>query len=440
MLKRAFSVLVLAACGVGCADVPRRDNVVVITIDTLRADALGVYGNPGGHSPHIDAFAAGAIVFEDAVTAIGTTSPSHATLFTGLYPKHHGVRKNSDRLDDRFTTLAEILQGAGYETASFVSWDLMQRRGGLGQGISTVADPPKAKHAVRTGEEVSEMAIPWLSSRGDQPFFLWLHYFEPHSPYPLSAYAREQLAGYTGPLADGASIKTFYSLGRGIPWTPEEVRAVRVLYDGRVRDVDRIVGEILEVLERQDLISGTIVLIASDHGQLLGEHGTVGHGWQLTQPVLHVPLIIRLPGFEPRRIAGRAGLVDLVPTFLDLFELAGPPGLDGTSLVPLLKGKSRPTGVYFAEVRDSKVSQPRDESIAVFDGDLKGVWKPDGWSLYDLATDPKELRPVAPDLDDSRRAALRDLAAGYHRTAIEASRPEVSDAVRKQLESLGYIE
>ena len=422
------------------ANPPRRDNIVVITIDTLRADALGIYGNSDGHSPRLDAWAADAVIFDRALTAVGTTFPSHATLFTGLYPKHHGVRQNTDRLDDRFTTLAEILSDAGYDTASFVSLGPMLRRGGLHQGIDTASDGPETKGPARPGSEVNEMAIPWLTARGERPFFLWLHYFEPHSPYPLTPFAREQLAGYTGPLAEGASVKTFYRLGDEIPWTPEEMRAVRVLYDAQVREVDRAVGEILELLQRPDLISKTTVFVTADHGQALGEHGETGHAWGLRQPVLHVPLIARFPDVQPRRIAHRVGLVDLVPTVLDRLSLPVPQGLDGTSLLPLLDGQPLPHDTYFAEVRHSRVLWPEDRSIAVFDGDLKGIFKPGESYFFDLEDDPQELSPLTGDFETGSQAALKRLAADYHRTEVEVAQPEVSEAVRKELEALGYIE
>ncbi len=452
---RTGLLLVLACCLAGCsepqdeavtgrngpaASQPRRDNIVIITIDTLRADALGTYGNTGDHSPHLDAWAADAVIFDQALTAVGTTFPSHATLFTGLYPKHHGVRQNTDRLDDRFTTLAEILSAAGYDTASFVSLGPMLRRGGLHQGIDTASDGPKTKGPARSGGQVNEMAVPWLSARGERPFFLWLHYFEPHSPYPLTPFAREQLGDYTGPLAEGASVKTFYRLGDEIPWTPDEMRAVRILYDAQVREVDRTVGEILDLLQRPDLISETTVFVTADHGQALGEHGETGHAWGLMQPVLHVPLIARFPDVQPRRIAHRVGLVDLLPTVLDRLGLPVPSGLDGVSLLPLLDGQSPADDTYFAEVRQSRVLWPEDRSIAVFEDDLKGIFKPGQSSFYDLADDPRELSPLPLDFENDSQAALRRMAADYHRTEVEIEQPEVTDAVRKELEALGYIE
>ncbi len=446
-------------CLPACTEPERRPNVVIITVDTLRADALGVYGNPGGHSPHIDAFAADAIVFENAVTAIGTTFPSHATMFTGLYPKHHGVRENADALDESFTTLAEVLSAEGYETAAFVSWRSMLSRGGLHQGIATSdLEGSRPSYRPRRGEEVNEAAIPWLESREDGPFFVWLHYFETHSPYRLTPFAREQLAGYRGSLAEGVTTQMLYSLGREVPWTPEEARALRILYDGEVREADRLVGEVLDALQRRGLISETLVVITSDHGQALGENGQVGHGFLLLQPVLQVPLVALIPDLAPRRISTRVSLTDLTPFVLDQLELSVPPGLDGRSLP--LSGDSLPSRVCFAESRGIKdrgknrkaSADPKRRalrlsaglerdfgSVAVFDGDTKGVWSSNGFRVYDLATDPGERFPKTPDPEDSQLAALRDRAASYlDSEEIEHSR-EILEAVREELEALGYL-
>jgi membrane-anchored protein YejM (alkaline phosphatase superfamily) len=242
--KAAAGLVFLGLCA--CSGSRESPNVVVITVDTLRADSLGVYGNPEGHSPHIDAFAQNAVVFEDAVTAIGTTFPSHASMFTGLYPKNHGVRWNGDGLDDRSTTLAEVLQEAGYETAAFVSPGSMLERGGLQQGFSVTDEfwTRESPRYVRAGDEVNARARSWLDSRSDERFFLWLHYFEPHTPYEVSEYSKTKhaSAGYQGVFSHGASPAALRKLGTEVPWSEAERAAIRALYDGGVRAADRLVG------------------------------------------------------------------------------------------------------------------------------------------------------------------------------------------------------
>ncbi len=447
-----------------CACEGRRPNLIVITIDTLRADALGVYGNPGGHSPDIDAFAAGAIVFDNAITPMGTTLPSHSSLFTGLAPRRHAVRWNGDVLENRYSTLAEILTADGYETAAFVSLGLLLSHGGLDQGIATTGGLWEGGSGVLSGDRINEKAIPWLESREERPFFLWLHYHEPHTPYRLTPYARDKLAGYQGPLAEGGPVMTVYDIGHGIPSTPEELAALRILYDGEVREADRLVGEVLDALRQQELLSDSVVVVTSDHGQSLGEHGVVGHGNQLTQPVLHVPLLVHSPSHGARRVSSRVGLIDLLPSLLDLLDLPAPEGLDGRTLVPVIEGKRQPGRRYFAEVRatgkmisklQKKLGDDQEArsywlarareadpgAVAVFEDDLKGIWKHGELLFYDLGRDPQELAPGDPEVQAARETALRDLASSYHDgAAVAAARRELDEEVRKQLAALGYVE
>jgi len=241
-------IVVLSAC-----TPPERvtgpPNVLLLTLDTTRIDALGTYGSRGRHSPNIDRLAADGVVFENAIAPMGTTIPSHATLFTGLLPSHHQVRSNADVLDDAHAVLAARLSDHGYDTAAFVSYKSMLARAGLDRGFDTQSDPQAAspKPPTRGGDEVNRLALDWLARPRSKPFFLWLHYFEPHSPYRLTAYAEGQLSDYDGPLRNGAPGLRFYQLGTGIPWSDAERRAIGILYDGEVREVDRLVGEVLAI-------------------------------------------------------------------------------------------------------------------------------------------------------------------------------------------------
>ena len=422
-------------------------NVVLITLDTFRADALGVYGNPEGLSPHIDAFASEATIFENAVTAIGTTFPSHATIFTGLYPKNHGVRWNGDSLDRRWTTLAEILSAEGYETAAFVSVGSLLSRGGLDQGFSSFSDSreaPPAQHT-RSGYAVNEMVLSWLAERSDVPFFLWLHYFETHTPYRLSPHARKRHedADYHGIFARGATAEMLHGLDPEFSWSPAEKSALRALYDGAIIEVDRLVGEILGTLRARNLMETTAVFLTADHGESLGEHNEVGHGFLLWQPVIHVPLIVRVPGARPRRVATRVSLVDLSPTILDLLGLAAPPELDGRSLISGIVGEQLPPHRYFAEVRaigsHSFRTVPNADRFAVFDGNLKAMWDSDHLLVLDLEHDPQELRPEDTRAAEGKRRELFRYLATYREGAVEPARQELTDAVKKELQSLGYL-
>ncbi len=425
-------------------------NVLLFTLDTTRIDALGVYGNPGGHSPNIDRLATSAVVFERAILAMGTTIPSHATLFTGLLPSRHGVRSNADVLDKTPMLLAARLARHGYDTAAFVSYKSMLTRGGLNRGFDTHSDPATAsrKPETRDGDEVNRLARDWLAKPRSKPFFLWLHYFEPHSPYRLTAYAESQFADYEGPLRNGAPGLRFYQLGAVIPWSDAERRAIRILYDGEVREADRLVGAILDRLDETGLAENTIVILAADHGQLLGAAGEgerVGHSSTVAESVLRVPLLLRDPRQPgPLRVQTRVGLVDLAPTVL---ELAGAPltqaeiaKLDGRSIAAALRGERLAELTYHAEVQNQiRGSWEFDPTVvAAYAGRLKLVIGRGGTSLFDLEADDQEQTPLGRPWPEP--FVELDRAAQRHRAALSATPPtEIEPDVADELRALGYV-
>jgi len=420
-------------------------NLLLVTLDTTRADALGAYGNPGGHTPHLDRLARESVVFENAVAPMATTFPSHASVLTGLYPRRHRLRSNEGRLDGSFETLAERLRARGYQTAAWVSFESMLSRGRLHQGFDSLSHPVTGKPAgfPKSGEEVNRLAVPWLRARQPgRPFFAWVHYFEPHSPYRLTPYAARELRGYSGPLAQGAPTLVFYGLGgEQIPWTDAERRAIRILYDGEVREADRLVGELLQALEDAGLGEQTIVVVTSDHGQHLGEHDKVGHGFSLWEDGLRVPLLIRDPR-EPsaRRVATRVGLVDLVPTLLELLGAEVPQDLDGRSLADAVRGRPLAERIYFAEVQDKgRPGVERDTTaVALYHYPLKSILQRGRFLTYDLDRDPDERHPLAPHQLPKSAAELKKLATDYYPSAKGSPAPLAPD-VAEELRALGYL-
>jgi len=441
-VHRLAALLIVAFGMVACSEPPVAPNLLLITLDTTRADALGAYGNAGGHTPTLDGLAARGVVFDRTITPIGTTFPAHASIFTGLYPTRHGVRSNDGRLKPRYATLAEILHASGYDTAAWVSFESMLSRGGLRQGfeVGSAADTGRARGTPQTGAQVNEAATAWLRLPREKPFFAWLHYFEAHSPYRLTPYARSQLGAYTGSLRDGASVFEFYALNKRPEVPEDERRFLRALYDGEIREADRLVGEVLTVLRERGLLDTTIVVVTADHGQSIGEHGRFGHGGLVTQPVIHVPLIIAGPGLpEGRRIAARVGLVDLAPTLLDLLGVPAPAGIDGRSVLTAIHGEPLPPRRYFAEVRaQARGSKRSDETLAIYDGDRKSVWTTQGLQTFDLAADPDESHPLP-----SPNGAARDvetLAAGYYAQPRPPRPARMRPSVEAELRALGYVE
>lgn len=432
----------------GPAATPRPPNLVLVSFDTTRPDALGAYGSTGGHTPTIDALAREGTVFENVVAPMGATFPSHASMLTGLNPRQHGVRANHDRLPGSVSTLTERLADAGYDTAAFVSFGSMLSRGGLHQGFAVSSDEATGRSTggIRDGEEVTRMAVEWLARNRAAPFFLFLHYFEAHAPYRRTPYADQQLADYDGPLAGGADVKLFYSLGKKTPWTSENRRAMRVLYDGEVRELDRLVAPVLTALEERGLVNDTIVVLTADHGQALGENGVVGHGLSLQETVLRVPLIVRDPRATraPERVLGRVGLVDLTPTLLELAGLPPMDAVDGRSLAGALRGEPLSDRLYYAEMNeplwDKDPTEIRRRDVAVYEGDLKAVHHRKGTRSYDLGDDPLAARPLSDEARSGRVAELEALAAGYHAKSADHSGRVRDPAVADELRALGYLE
>src|SRR5918993_3174992 len=325
--------------GVRIPELPRVDgprftgaNVVVISIDTLRRDHLAPYGatfETGAASR----LAREGVVFEHAVSQVPLTLPSHASLFTGQYPAHHGVRDNGGFvLANEATTLAERFTAAGYGTAGFVSAYVLHSSWGIGQGHETYDDffdyagleNRSLTDVERPAAPVVDAALAWLRQprRGERPFYLWMHIFDPHLPYEPPAEYRQKAP------------------------TP---------YAGEVMYADAQVGRLLDALDTMGVRRNTMVVYLSDHGESLGEHGEPTHGIFLYGATMDVPLIIAPPSVGPlgsppvslagRRVRGLARLVDVAPTVLDLAGLPVPPGLDGASLLPVVaqEGLSAPS-------------------------------------------------------------------------------------------------
>ncbi len=429
----------------------RPRNLLVLTIDTLRADALGAYGNTGGHTPVLDELATTAVVFENAYAPIATTFPSHASLFTGVYPRLHGVRWNGHSLDDDWTTLAELLDDQGYETGAFVSYQAMVNRGGLGQGFDDRSDPEPTKWSgSRPGNETVDMAREWVGElSGSDPFFLWVHLFEPHSPYPLTDYAVEQMEGYSGFFAEGITAEGLHGLPKDWAGDPGEPAALRALYDGRVRDADAQVGRLLGALSEAGQLDNTLIVVVGDHGQLLGEHGKAGHGPLLFEEVLRVPLLIHDPSAPTSgaRVADRVGLVDVMPTVLEQLGAPVPEGLQGRSLALAMVGQPLPMRPYFVEVRvpqPEKHAEPDDQvdgSVGVLQGRYKLVVKGKQRKLYDLAADPAELHSLTAENKELVRE-LEALAFRHQQIKQLLASAEDGDLDAEaiaELKALGYL-
>ena len=289
--------------------------IILVTVDTLRADRLGAYGSSKGLTPALDRFAQGAARFTAAVTQVPLTLPAHATMLTGLHPAKHGVRTNDGfRLAPGVPTLPEALRRRGYATGAFIGGGPLQASFGLARGFDRYDDDfLRAVGTVeRSADEVVRSAVAWIEQHRSQPFFAWLHLFDPHSPY--------------------APPEPFATAHAGAP------------YDGEVAYTDAAIGRLFDHLQRSGLFSDAAILIVADHGESLGEHGERTHGTFLYDATVHVPLLVKLPGMAAsREVTVPVETADLAPTIAAISG-ATLDAVDGQNLLPLLTARDAATG------------------------------------------------------------------------------------------------
>jgi choline-sulfatase len=397
-------------------------HLVLVTIDTLRADRVGVYSG-GDLTPRLDRIAREGAFAANAMSHVPLTRPSHATLLSGLLPWELGIRDNLAPADlPSSPLLAEILKGAGFHTAAFVSSIVLDRRGGFGRGFDRYDDDfPKTQGAdslntlQKPGADTLRAALAWLESqRGAERICLWLHLYEPHDPYEPP--------------------EPFASRYRDRP------------YDGEVAYTDALVGQLDDALERLGLKSQTLLAVASDHGEGLGDHQETLHGFFVYQTTLAVPLIVRGPGIVGGgRIDANVGLVDVLPTALDLLGVAVPRGFQasGNSLAAALRGGAAPTpdSPQYAESLVPLLHFGWSDLRVLRRGSWKYVLAPKP-ELFDLASDPHEQRNLAAE-QPARAAALRGTLATLldqeRRMAKAATAPPLSADLRERLGALGYV-
>lgn len=403
------------AGGLGASDL----NVILLTLDTTRADRLGAYGDKAGATPNLDRLAAEGVVFEQAIASVPLTLPSHATMFTGLLPVRHGVRDNGGYvLDPKHPTLADELLSAGWRTGAFVGAFVLDGKWGLSKGFETYVDrfdmaqyrTASIGDIARRADEVVDNAMPWLDAHAGQRFFAWLHFYDAHAPYD--------------------------------PPEPYKSRFRSLPYSGEIAFVDAQIGRLLTWLEERQLSRRTIVIVVGDHGESLNEHGENTHGFFIYDATMRVPLIVRTPfsGTAGRRVTSIVRTEDLLPTTLDLVGRGAPPATEGRSLVPLLTGAQSDLGLdAYSESLYARNHYGWSELKALRSGRFKYIetTRPE---LYDLERDPGETM----NLFAERRPLADRMAAELARLATEspeASAPSASvdPETRERLAALGYV-
>lgn len=453
-----LAAFVAAACGPA-----KPPNVLIVVVDTLRADRVGWYGGSRGLTPFLDSLAARGTVFWQAYAQSSWTSPSVASLLTSRYQAQHGVTVFESVLGPEEVCLPEVLQAHGWTTGAFVANSILESRFGWGQGFDTWAivtgdvplqpslmwmDPrskPRARH-------VNQAALAWLDAvrreRPARPVLLYLHYMEPHTPYAPSTEAVDRvLRRHPDPERAREMIASLY---RGIDparWSrpdPASLAAIEDLYDSEVSDLDTSLRALFASLEERGFLRDAVVVVTADHGEEFREHGGMSHGSSLYEEIIRVPLLISSASdARSRAVREPVGLVDVAPTVLQLAGLAAPDSFEGRSLVHT----AAPVGemVAYSEQADKPAwfAPPHRHDRAVITGTRKLiVTSGGGTETYDLARDPAERRRdlVAPSERHVLTLALtraRERALRNHSTARRAT---MDAETRARLRALGYAQ
>jgi arylsulfatase A-like enzyme len=429
----------LAARGEGPSDRP--PNLLVYLVDTLRADRLGCYGHPAGLSPHVDALADDGVLFEQVMAQCSWTTPSVASILTGLRPSRHGVNSRLSVLPAEAVTAAELLREAGYQTAGFSTNAYIAGRAGFDQGFDHF------EFAYRRSHEVTAAVAAWLEERDrDRPFFLYLHTVDPHAPYEPELAFRQRFAPEVGDPRIGTT-EHLRALSDGtVPATDAVTAALQRLYDAEVAENDDAFGELVGVLRQSGLWEDTVVIFVADHGEEFREHGVIGHGWDLYGEALDVPLVVRAPGgLRGHRVGELVQHTDVLPTLLEAAGVPAPAGLDGASLWGAVCGMGPgPDGcraaLAFMDYEGRRGMAVRQEQWKLIEPLSRNFSS--GRELYDLAADPGELHNVTERLPvrSGVLAALAKREMGRRTGDLPAVEgPELGGDTRHGLEALGYL-
>ena len=402
-------------------------HIVLISIDTCRADHLGCYGYSRKTSSNIDTLAAESVLFNHAVAPVPITLPSHSSMLTGTIPPYHKVRDNSSyRLDSANVTLAEILKENGFVTGAIIGSFVLDSRFGLDQGFDTYNDKLSKKQKSeffhhsneRKAEDVTYAANIWLEKHREDKFFLFLHYFDPHFPYEL----HERFAYKTYPFLTSV---------------PKD------LYDGEVAYTDYCIGQVIEKLKNLGLYDSTMIVLTADHGEGLGEHSELSHAYFIYHSTLHVPLIIKAPGWpKGGRIDNVVGIIDIVPTVCGALGIPAPPSVQGRDLSALL---SNNRSIIEERYLFCESLYPTKYDLGPFFGIVSNRWKYIHTSypeLYDLVRDPQETKNLLKyQLQQTRvmQEQLESILQNSSGSTFADSRMTLDEETRGRLESLGYI-
>lgn len=460
-MKCRLGILALFLCGCSGDANPGRPNIILISVDTLRADHLGCYDYGRDTSPFLDSLAADGVVFENAFAQSSWTLASHMSLFTARYPHNHGVETPSRSLSANVPTLTEILKTHGYHTFGFVTWAFLESAYGFGRGFDLyrqfVPAPDKrdvehAEHVTRADQAVDAI----LEGLGDgvrSPFFLFAHLFDPHLDYaPPAEHVRRFDPQASEDLTLGMHttlqpyILPIHKEPERIP--PAMLQRVTALYDGEIHFTDTQLARLFEALRKRDMLEDTLIVVTSDHGEELDDHGSMeGHGWTLYDEILHVPLIVKFPdnSHAGTRIQTIVEGIDIAPTILEFAGIEAPGSFDGKSLLAFLDPTAAPSEgrTFSSSERFLSRWSVRTERYKLIRSQRKTPrlpYEPPPFEFFDLAVDPGENL----NLYGTRNPQIRVLQAyldawiSTRRQDVATEKMELDEAQRNRLRALGY--
>ena len=431
-----------------------RPNLVVILVDTLRPDHLGFMGSARPTSPHLDLLAARSVVFANHYSSASRTGPSVASLFTGLHPPSHGVINPITLFDAKGTlaqdqtTLAEILSKEGYRCAGFTANFNVSARFGFDQGFAVyewIRSPDTQLGLGGNASEVSAAALTWLRA-AEAPFFLYLHYLDPHSPYDAPPpYDRIFTDPAYAGLFTGSHRQLDEVVAGSLAVDPSDLRQLTALYDQEISYADALIGELLDAMEEAGWLENTVVVFLSDHGEEFLEHGSVLHGYTLYEEQLRIPLVIcdpQRPG--PRRVEPVTRQVDVLPTLLELLDVPYAGWIEGRSVVHLMGEGTVEEAVppVYALASLMTVKTVQREALMLDGWKYIRSERPDPTEeLYDLAADPgetKDLSVAGAERAEGLRRALDALRGSF--LPAGADSVVLTEEERERLRSVGYVQ
>jgi len=394
-----------------------KPNIILITLDTTRADHLGIYGYKRNVSPNIDKISSGCVIFDQAITPVPLTLPSHVSILTGTYPYYHNVRDNNNfQLNSDAITLAEVLLKEGYKTAAFVAAFVLHRKFGLSQGFQIFNDDfslgrrTALIYAEKDAKAVTDSAIQWLSTfSGEKPLFLWVHYYDPHEPYEA----------------------------------PQEfVKKIGNDYDAEIAYMDSEFIHLFNYLQKRNLLKNALLIIAGDHGEGLGEHNEKYHGIFLYDSVLKVPLLICNENLikKVKKVSSQVSLLDIFPTVLDFIGIKGYKNIQGKSLLPILNNEDSAEYPIYLETLLPFLTYSLSPMEGIRTSKYKLIKSPKP-ELYDLKKDSKESHNLFSNLIEERKNLERKMSIIKNNipTPLQSKSPNLDSESRTILHSLGYL-